>query len=163
LNRLSGDKKPLHALGSLFTFVLICLFAVLSILLVLLGAQAYRHVTERANTNFNIRTSLGYVQGKLRSHDGMGAVRIEYKDGICVLTLEQNIDGGRYETSIYCYHGTLYETLISTGTEFAPEQGEALANLESFNIVFENSGFIITVVDTNHVRYSQFVAQHSIV
>jgi hypothetical protein len=157
----SGENKPLRALGGLFTFILICLFAVMSIFLVVLSAQAYRQVTENAQTNAEIRTSIGYIEGKLRAYDGLGVAAIKTIDGTPVLALEQETDGEKYITYIYCYQGILYEMLVSADAEFYPDQGETLVALESLGIVEADNGYTVTVTDTHHIQYTRFVARHS--
>lgn len=69
-----------HGMQSVFVFLLLGLFAVMSTLLVLLGAQMYRSTVERSHANNQDRILEAYVRSMLRSGDARGAVGVEAYD-----------------------------------------------------------------------------------
>lgn len=126
------DMTTLRDFSSLCTFLLIALFSVLSLLLVVLGAQGYRKASDSAARNGEARVSAGYVAGKLRAQDGDANVRVDSANGLDVLVLSAGEGEDAYETRIYCDGSALMEQFTSADAPFDPELGEYLTDAEAF-------------------------------
>jgi len=155
------DSNHLRTAGSLLSFILICLFALLSVLNVAVGIQAYEQIIQNTESNTQLRTSISYTANKIRAHDGLGKIESKQEGDIDTLALYQNIEGDDYITYIYCYDGMLYELFTSADTGFDPEQGEALIPLGSFCATVEENGIAQVYIDTDGVQYTQFTAVFS--
>ena len=56
--------KRNHSVDALFALLLYGLFALLSLLLVLIGAQVYRGIVRRTDARSDLRASLSYVANR---------------------------------------------------------------------------------------------------
>ncbi|HPF87710.1 MAG TPA: DUF4860 domain-containing protein [Candidatus Limiplasma sp.] len=155
------ESNNLRTAGSLLTFVLVCMFALLSVLIVAIGIQAYDQIMQNTQANTQLRTSLSYTVNKIRAHDGLGAIEAKQEGDSDTLALYQTIEGEGYVTYIYCYDGMLYEWFTAAGTAFDPKQGEPLVELQSFSAVVGKSGVQLLYTDTEGVAHTQFTATFS--
>lgn len=138
MNRPHGQAGPEHRIGGLFTFSLLGLFALLSLLIVVIGADGYRRVVHRGDAAFQTRTSLGYVAGKLRSPACRDGVMLETADGVTVLSLTEQTEDGPAVTSIYHRDGALYELYyLPEDMAFDPEAGQRLTEVAGFSMAVE--------------------------
>lgn len=137
--------KKQHTMETLFAVLLYGLFALLSLLLVLIGAQVYKRIVENTEMRGNVRASLSYVANKVRAGDESGCVRLESRDGIDVLVLEETVGENVYETLIYQYDGALRELFQPVGTVLTPVSGETLTAVTQFSMTEKNGLLIITV------------------
>ena len=140
------------AISGLFVFLLIGLFAIASITLVLTGIKAYRGVTDSASMTAEQHLSLSYVGNKIRSFDEADSVTLEKRDGFDMLCLKEHLDGEVYETRIYYHDGILKEQFVDGESEFDPELGEELTELNG--IKFEKVSpnllrVVVTLMDGN--------------
>ena len=127
-----------HAISGLFVFVLLGIFAVLSVLMVLRGAQVYRSVVLRAEAHNGDRLLPALVRQAVRAGDEAGTVRVADENGLPVLEVADTYDGERYLLRLYAWEGELYTSYMDEADGFAPEDGEAL---------FAVSGFVPAVED----------------
>ena len=155
------DRNHLRTAGSLLTFALVCLFSFLSVLIVVIGVQAYGQIVRNADTNTQLRISLSYTANKIRAHDGLGKIEAKQQGNMDTLALHQTIEGDEYVTYIYSYQGMLYEWFTSVDAVFDPELGEALIPVESFHITVSEDGILQEFVDSEGVQYTQFTAVFS--
>lgn len=125
----------------LFTFALLCVYAVTACLLLLAGLQVYRGVKTRADANYDGRTALAYVSAKLRSG---GTVSFSDEN---VLILTQTMEGEAYNNYIFCRDGQLCEYFGRIAREFDPSLGEPIADVASINVT--NDGAIIRIALTD--------------
>lgn len=158
MNAQRFDGNHLKVAGSLLTSALVCLFALLSVLVIAIGVQAYNQVVRNADANAQLRTSLSYTANKIRAHDGLGEIAAAREGGIDTLALFQAIEGEAYVTYIYCYDGMLYEWFTAADAAFDPELGEALVPMESFRASVGDNRVEQWYVNTDGVRYTQYTA-----
>lgn len=159
--QIRAVKTTKHQISGLFVFVLIGAYAIFSLLLVLIGVQAYRTVVQDSDRNGQIRTTLSYVSNRIRSADGIVRVEQMGEDKKNVLVLEQNYEGERYQTRIYYMpdgfseqddedgqsekapvsetSGALYEQLVSYDEAFDPDMGEQIVAIGTFDITQEGN------------------------
>ena len=127
-NKKTGVR---HGMQGVFVFVLLGIFAVMSTLMVLLGAQMYRNTVDHATANNEDRVLGAYVRSMIRAEDGADDVAVEEFDGTKVLALNESIEGENYVTWLYCYEGQLYEQYTSAGHDFEPQSGSAICPAQS--------------------------------
>ncbi|MBQ6595069.1 MAG: DUF4860 domain-containing protein [Clostridia bacterium] len=136
-----------HSIQGVFVFVLLGLFAVMSTLMVLLGAQMYRATVERTGVNNEDRILSAYVRSMVRYGDAAGSVAVEDLDGLTVLSLYETIDDEAYVTRIYMYEGELYEQFTDFVDTFDPEDGTAICEVGGFEAALEGRLLTVDMLD----------------
>ena len=81
-------KTKRHSISGAFVFMLLGAFAVFSMLLVVLGAQAYRTTVDGASAHTRKRIAAAFVRNAVRAQDERGAIAVEDSDGLPVLALD---------------------------------------------------------------------------
>ena len=102
-------KTKSHSISGAFVFTLLGAFAVFSMLLVVLSAQAYRTTVDGASAHTRKRIAAAFVRNAVRAQDERGAIAVEDRDGLPVLALSSEWDGERYVQYIYGFQGQLCE------------------------------------------------------
>ena len=143
------NVKVQHSMQGVFVFVLLGLFAVMSTLMVLLGAQMYRNTVDRATSNNEDRVLAAYVRSMVRAEDADRAVTVEPQNGITTLALREDLDGTPYVTWLYCYQDQLYEQFTSEGDDFDPEDGTAICPALGFEPRIEGGLLTVNLKDGN--------------
>ena len=145
---MSGKRGSVQrSMQGVFVFVLLGLFAVMSTLMVLLGAQMYRNTVDHATLNNENRVLDAYVRSMIRAGDLSGAVKIEDHDGVKALAMYDDLEEDAYVTWLYCYQDQLYEQFTSEGDDFEPEDGTAICPALSFEPSLKDG--LLTVDMTN--------------
>lgn len=124
--------KKKYAMDAVFALILYGMFTLISLLLVLIGAQIYRGIVRRTDVRSDVRASLSYVANKVRSSK---EANLETREGTTVLVLPEKQEEQTVETLIYCYEGKLRELYQLEGEDFIPENGEELAAVSDFSMV----------------------------
>ncbi|HBU11847.1 MAG TPA: DUF4860 domain-containing protein [Clostridiales bacterium] len=152
-------RRDQHIIDVVFVLSLFCVFAVLALFVVVLGANAYKGISGAMTENYNVRSSLTYLTEKIRQGDAYGDILISELAGGDALVLTQEIEEETYETWIYLYEGKLTEMFIRQGTEFVPEFGQAIMDLSGFKIAaLDGRLFRVTAVDVDGVEYDSLVS-----
>lgn len=134
IRRRRSDSQS-HMIGELFTFALFAMFLLLALLIVVIGADGYRRVVDTGDSVGAVRTSLGYVAGKVRSESATDGIRLEEKSGVDTLVLTETYQGTPYETIIYFRDGALWEVYMNAEeNDFDPEFGRMLTEIGSFDM-----------------------------
>ena len=136
-----------HSVQGVFVFVLLGLFALMSTLMVLLGAQMYRGTVDKTTRNNEDRVLSAYVRSMVRAQDAADAVRVETNGDTQCLALYEDIDGETFVTWIYQYDGQLYEQFTEADYAFDPAGGSPICPANSFAASLE--GRLLTVDMTN--------------
>lgn len=132
----------------LFTLALFCVFAVCSLMVVVMGADVYRKGTREMQDNYDTRTSLSYLSTKLRQTDSLGSITLRELEGTPALVLGEEIDGTRYLTWIYCREGSLQEVFTLEGLTPTPQMGRVIMALEGLEAEFLSTGTLkVTAVE----------------
>lgn len=152
-----------RTIQSVFVLLLLALFACLSTFLVTIGAQVYRNTVESAEENSNSRIMTAVVRSAVWAEDG-GEVRIERFDdlGITALTIVNDYDGEKYYKRLYCYvdsepldgvpRSFLWESFSSGKSEFNPESGESLCELNRFEPAIEGDMLKVDLESLNGTK-----------
>jgi len=134
------EQPRRHAAQTLFVLALFGVFALSSLLVVLLGANVYSRTLSRSERNFSDRTSVLYLAEKLRQNDEAGAIRKGSVGGADALCLLQTIGATDYETWIFCADGELREAFVSAKTEVNPSDGQKIMPLLSLSCEQDETG-----------------------
>lgn len=129
-----------HAISGFFVFLLIALFALMSVVLVLIGTQAYQRVADASLSSADGQMIVSYLLGKLRSCDSDGAISVRDMDGTQVLCLSDGdyYDEERYETRIYYYDGAICEQYTMSDSALNRDLGQPL--IEARGMSFSRLG-----------------------
>lgn len=130
-----------------FVFVLLGLFALMSILLVLYGASMYRSTVAHSEENNSQRVLSSYIRSMVRAEDAQNAVCMEEKESLPVISLYEDINGTEYVTWIYTYEGTLYEQFTSSDRPFVPEHGTPITAADELTGNIEDGVLSVSMKD----------------
>ena len=156
---MNGKRRSVqHGMQGVFVFVLLGLFAVMSTLMVLLGAQMYRNTVDRATANNEDRVLGAYVRSMVRAEDAADAVSTEQIDGVKTLALRETLDGSDFVTWLYCWEDQMYEQFTEAGEDFRPMSGTAICPAQAFEPSLEGNLLIIDMTDGKGVRDTVKVA-----
>ena len=145
---MNGRQRNVsHSVQGVFVFVLLGAFAVMSTLMVLLGAQMYHHTVEYADANNGERVLSAYVRSMVRAYDSADAISIEEYDGVTALSLRERFEDETYVMRLYLYEGSLYEQYTEDDYEFDPALGDAVCGAGSFVPALENGVLTIEMTD----------------
>ncbi len=161
MNKAMGAARK-HTISSFFVFCLIGIFAVLATTLTLFGVRAYRSVNSAAVKTTDDQIALSYLENKLHSGDCKGGIAIESIDGIQVLSLNEHLEGTDYQTRIYYSEGCLREYFCEADEPFDASSGDALAELEGFDIeLIEPQLIKITITQQSGASKSAHISLRS--
>lgn len=132
-----------------FIFALLAAFALLSLVVVIVGARSYRMINATAEDAYVSRTGMSYLIGKVRAADEAGQLQIRELDGSQVLTLGQQIDGERYCTYIYCSENEVREYFARADLAFSPEYGEKIFEANGLNLSLAEGLLTIQILDAS--------------
>ena len=145
----NGNAITNHAIGGLFIFCLIALFAVLAVTLTLTGMKAYQSVNEASVGNSEAQIVLSYLLNKTHAMDTTGAVSIREENGVQFLCLDEYWEDEVYQTRIYALDGQMLEYYCGAEDEFKPELGDPLADVQKLTFAMESPRVITASVVLN--------------
>lgn len=141
-----GNVNVEHGMQGAFVFVLLGLFALMSTLMVLLGAQMYRSTVEHSEYNNDSRVMGAYVRSMVRSMDD-GMISVESPAGIPAVALKEIWEGEEYVTWLYQYEGQLYEQFTDAEEEFSPERGTEICPANSLSAELKDGLLTVNLTD----------------
>lgn len=138
-------RRETSSAGSLLVFLVYGMFALFSLLLVVIGAGVYRDIVAAGQQNTALRASLFYLSNQVRMCSG--EVQLAEQDGMQLLVLRD--EGGEGETLICCQDGVLREYYgpADTGTSLAElaGMGERVTALDELRFSQEDGVLTVTV------------------
>ncbi|MEA4870595.1 hypothetical protein SDC9_191010 [bioreactor metagenome] len=146
--RRRGDMR------GVFIFALLAAFALLSLSVVLVGAQSYRMINATAERAYLSRTGLSYLAGKVRGADEAGMLEIRNEDGMEILALSSLHAGERYVTYIYCDGAQVREYFARADLGFSSSYGEKICPAGEMRLTLERDLLTIALVDEGGAAYS---------
>ena len=132
--RFQVTKNTEHSIGVLSNLLLFSMFALIGILVVLVGSKAYQSISISMEENYTGRTALAYTAEKIRQWDVSGSLSFSPIEDINALCLTQKINETKYKTYIYYYDGALRETFVKEDTVATLLQGTPIVELLDFTI-----------------------------
>lgn len=155
------EPKTAKTVSGLMTFLLICLFAGLSLLLVVIGAGVYKSVAETSANNNAVRATVSYVSGKIRACGEAGNIRVTDLEGQRALAITADYDGEAFTTYVYCMGGALRELFVGEESELTAADGARLADITYFSPSIDNGLCTFTMIDAAGNAHTQRVALRS--
>ena len=128
----TGRNK--RKVDNLLVLLLFGIFAICILSLLLTGADVYQRLAERDQYSYHQRTAAQYLATRVRQADRLGTVTVRPFEEETVLVFAESIEGGTYETLVYCYDGYLRELFVSSESIFALEDGERIMPAQSMSI-----------------------------
>ena len=132
-----------------FVFALLAAFALLSLVVVLVGAQSYRMINATAEEAYLSRTGLSYLAGKVRAADEAGMLEVRSENGMDLLTIASTHADEQYLTYIYCDGTYVCEYFAREELVFSPSYGEEICPAQEMRLTLENNLLTISLVDSN--------------
>lgn len=136
--------KKVSSINLLSIICILGMFSVMSLLLILLGANFYQNITDKVTENDEIRTSLNYVANKIR-FSGADKVDIKEINDVKVLKIQQE----DYIDLIYFYDRNIMEVSLISEDDFVPEYGTSIIPINLFEFNKTNDGFITFSTQSN--------------
>ena len=133
--------KEKHSIQNILVFLIFSIFAILSLVLVAVGIKFYTNISNRVDTNSGIRTTISYLENKIRSNDYDGGIDVVNVNGKDVLLLS-NEGNSEFKTAIYVDDGKLKEYLTK-GNDIQLGYGDTIANVD--NMIVDKSGKNINI------------------
>lgn len=127
-------RQDRHAIDSAFTFLLLLVFMMFTLLLAAMGSSIYRNGVTYLDENYTTRTAVAYVSEKVRQHDESGCIFLTTIEDLPALALRDEIDGESYLTYIYYYEGALRELFVREDREALAAMGSEIVALASLSI-----------------------------
>ena len=140
-------KQKKHSIDSLFSFLLLLIFCLFTLMLSGMGSTIYRNGTTYLNENYTSRTAVAYVSEKVRQHDEAGAVFLtsigtlpkegsDSADSVTfpALAFHDTIDDAIYITYVYFYDGALCELMVPEDRTPEAAMGNRIVELSSLSI-----------------------------
>ena len=153
--------KTKHSVDTLFALLLYGLFALLALLLVLIGARVYGRIVGRSAARGDARAALSYVANKIRAGETKNGLRLETRGGCPLLVIEETDSGQVLETLIYYHDGSLRELFQEAGTPFVPADGERLVSIPAFAITEADGLLTITITDTQQQPHELYLQRRT--
>ena len=144
-------KRKKHSIDVLFMFVLLAIFAILSVLIIFIGSGVYSRITGNKEINEQTRTILSYITNKVRETDGIKNVQIIEREGSQVLVLKKEYDDYSSDTWVYEYNSKLMETTVDSGDEFELKYGDVLLDTNGVKFYIDEGKNVlnVTIYDKN--------------
>ena len=137
-----------HMVDILFLLTLFGLFVLSAFLLLVMGSSIYTKTVASMEKNYDARTSVLYLNEKLRQHDSQGSVTVRDVGGQSALVLRTEVEGASFYTWVFVSGGHLREVLSGEDAEIEPYDGEIIMPLADMDIGPLSGGMLsITVVD----------------
>ena len=141
-----------HNMDGVFVLLVFTVFAACLLMVLLIGAGAFRRISARDGASYDRRVGVSYIAAKVRHADTADGVFVGSFDGTRsadgdTLFLMEEIDGERYDTRIYYYDGYVRELFAAADGDFSTADGEPVLPAES--LTFRLEGGLLSVETTD--------------
>lgn len=148
-------------LSSLAPALLFGVFALCSLMVILLGARLYNISSERMEDNSAARIGLSYISNKVRQQDYADSIEIERLGYVDALCLYQTINGEEYRTLIYWEDGYIRELFARTGLDIDLAAGLEIQPADWLSFKETDGGITVTLEYNAGKTASIFLAPRS--
>lgn len=145
-------RKTGRKIESIFTLLLLAIFAGAVLLILLLGVRSYRSLADRVDSAYQERTCVQYVAAKVRHNDINGNIFVDdFSDesSISALFLTQVVDDELYYTRIYYYNGYVCELFSLADETLLPEDGNNVLACSGLDFLLGGKLLEISATDNN--------------
>lgn len=143
----TSQKRSGLISGLLLPLGLICLFAMCSLALALLGGRAYKTLNQDNAENFSGAVVASYLRTKLAQNNSVDAVSVQQFGDTEVLVIRTG-DSFDYEIHIFVRDGYLVEAYVPASDAFNPTLGERIAPVTSCSFAISSSGLFTAEIVT---------------
>lgn len=162
-------KKNINhlSLDTIFILILLCVFAMSSMLIMAGSINAYEKISEKSNESFDNYTPLAYVATKIRQNDSTGFINFKTvsiknsssgeTDTIEAIVLNDYDGDCMCSTWIYNYENNICEQYIDADTEFEPDDGMIIFNDNSLYYKLEDNLIKITNLNNQQIPTTIYV------
>lgn len=126
------NKK--HVIDMIFPVALFFVFAASSLLVILFAASIYQRTTVLAEGNYQSRTALAYVTGKIHQGDENGGVSLGRFEGHDSVIIQQTYGTQRFVTYIYEEDGILRELFLLEGKAVSGAEGREIMEIHELQM-----------------------------
>lgn len=127
-------KTKKHSMDSLFTFLLLLVFALFTLMLAAMGSSIYQNGIKHLNENYTSRTAIAYLSEKVRQHDAAGDIFLTEVEEIPAIGFRDVIEDDSFITYVYYYDGALRELFVREDNQPLAAMGSSIVELEAFEI-----------------------------
>lgn len=127
-------RQKNHSIDSLFSFLLLLIFCLFTLMLSGMGSTIYRNGTAYLNENYTSRTAVAYISEKVRQHDESGSVFMTAVDALPALALRDTIGETDFITYVYFYDNALCELMVQEDRVPETAMGTRIVELSSLTI-----------------------------
>lgn len=153
--------KKTHTLDIIFALMLFFVFTASVLFVLATGASVYKNVTSNMQSNYEDRTSIAYINAKIRHYDSLNGddnnIKIGEIDGIPSLVLTENYDGIVYNTFIYCLDGYIKELFVEEGVEIGATEGFNITPVDNLEFKQVGENLISVNCSSNHVTTTSYI------
>lgn len=124
----------------LFTMILLFIIGLCLLQLTVAISDLHERLGREKDRLDDVRISGAYILSKLRHYDIDEAIEIREN----TITIDEGLG---YSVCIFCKDGKLYESSVVDGIEHSEETGFVIAEIDSMEIVEEDSTIRVVVAD----------------
>ena len=146
-----------HITDIIFVLSLFCVFAVLALFVVVLGANVYQGISADMTDNYSARSSVSYLTEKIRQNDAVNEISVQSIGGNDALVLSD----GKYATWIYAWDGKLMETTVNEGAAVSPGDGQDIMDAADAEFEYRDGSVQIRTTDAQGNLQSAVVCVRS--
>lgn len=158
---VKNNNVSKHLMDIMFVLSLFCVFAVSSVILIILGADVYNKTTTNINKNYTTRTTIAYFTEKLRQSDTQNSFSIIDIDNHSVLAIYSIIDDMEYATYLYEYDGELCELFTRSDLDIPLDAGQKIMEIENLSFSKVTPTLIcISFSNADNEKTSVYIALH---
>lgn len=153
-------RAPEHHVDRVFILILLTMFAIISFLVISIGAKQYQTIADHMSENYEVRTVNAYLMEKLNQSDISGSVEIitleNNNDAIC---LSQTVNETLFNTYIYTYKDYLYEITVTADSDFDFSAGQKVIETAGLSAsVLPGNLLAITTTDTSGKEHPLYIS-----
>ena len=153
MERSNAVRDARGDIRGVFVFALLAAFAVLSLVVVVVGARSYRAIYQASDEALSYRTGMSYLIGKARGADEADMLQVRSENGTDVLVLGSLYENERYNTYIYCKDGAILEYFAADTQAFDPSYGEEILQAQELHFTIAQQMLTISLTDASGNTY----------
>lgn len=136
-------KDRTHKITDLLSLTVLTVFALCTLVVLLLGGRVYRNLVEAGGETYRSRTTVQYLTTRVQQ---AGAVSVEAFGDTDALVIREEQGSRVYLTRIYCHDGWLRELYCAETAQLQPADGEKILEAESLTLLLED-GLLTAEID----------------
>ncbi len=140
-----------HSMQNILVFLIFSMFAILSLILIVVGIKFYDNIADKSEDNTQLRNSCVYIENKIRSNDKVGGIEVVDVDGTNVLLLTSE-NGTEYRTAIYQKDGYIMECLLNPANGINTDFGDKIAKADGMTISRDGDVINISITYKNETQ-----------